>query len=169
MHPPKISYNLLKNYMQCLAEQCVFINDFIGYSSIELHNRLDSFRGVQSPFLALFSYEKTREGEDQNAVAITRLRYVILKNKVPIDDFEAQYKAIDECELIANVINARVRLDHHTKGHFLYRTFLEDRTAIEPIQQVGDLFGVEVSLSFQTLDFWNVNPEYWKDLERVCQ
>lgn len=164
----KITYKRLKEYAQQLAENCVHMHDFVGFFQEELDDKINSYRGIQSPFMALWEYEKDREGMDQEALAIIRFSYVILFSDVRNDDFEAQYNAIDEAEKLADIINSRIRHDHYQPTHFLHRALIENHTVVKPVTYLNGCFGVQVSLGFKNLDFWHLKAEDWKDIEKIC-
>lgn len=154
--------------MKLLAKHCLHINDFVGYHKEELDNKIDSYTGIKSPFLALWKYVKTKEGKDQEAQDVIHLSYVILMQNIPEDDFDAQYQAIDHCEIIADIINARIRADHHKPQTLVHRSFLENRTRIEPVVMSHLAFGVEVHLFFKNRNFLQLNADDWEDIDSVC-
>uniref|UniRef100_UPI0039A7059D hypothetical protein n=1 Tax=Ornithobacterium rhinotracheale TaxID=28251 RepID=UPI0039A7059D len=162
------SYLRLYNYFKAIAEANVHINGFAGYFQRDLSNKLESYEGLSSPYLALWDYEKEYQGDDRNTVAVISLGYVILKSDVPPDDIEAQYAAIDECEKIAKSVNARLRYDNHDKSHFLFGSFLKEQTKIQPIDTEDLGFGVQVEVFFKNPEHLALKPEDWADIDMVC-
>ena len=162
------SYLKLKEYFEYIAEKSTKINDFAGYFQRDVNNKITSYRGMASPYLAIFDYKKGYLGENDNTIAAISMRYAILRTDVPFDDIEAQYRAIDECELIAKSVNSRLRYDHHKPGHLIFNAFLKDRTDIVPIdvREVG--FGVEVQVFFKNPENLALNPDEWTDIDSVC-
>ncbi len=163
------SYLKLKDYFRNLVEQSHFINDFSGYFARELHNKQSSFNNFQSPCLALFGYSMGMDGEDLSNVAVRKMNFGIIFNDIPPDDFESQYTAIDKAEALAIKVVARMRLDSNNPNHFLHTAFIKNSVEITPVELDGvGLFGVEVSFQIKNIQSLSVNPDDWKDINKVC-
>lgn len=162
------NYNRIRNYFKNLSEKSTLLKDFAGFLDRELRNKTNSFTGISSPFLHLWKYQKGYLGENQQTMAVISVGYAILKNNISVTDFEAIYDAVDECEKIAHHVNSRIRYDSNDPNHFLFNSYLKDRTRIEPIymEEVG--FGVEVQVFFQNPQPIKLNPDEWTDIESVC-
>ncbi|MGV4460721.1 hypothetical protein ACQ1Q5_04190 [Ornithobacterium rhinotracheale] len=163
------SYLKLYEYFQKIAEANVHIQGFAGYFQRDLENKLKSYAGLSSPYLALWHYEKGYQGEGRNTLAVISLGYVVLRNDVAPDDIEAQYRAIDECEQIAKSVNARLRFDNHNQKHFLFNAYLKEQTKITPIEMIGTGFGVQVEVFFKNPEHLTLNPDDWSDIDSVCK
>lgn len=163
------SYNQLKQYFAHIVEQSQDINDYTGYFARELHSKQGSYDGVTYPCLSLFGYSIGIEGEELNSVAVRSMNFGILIGNVPADDYEAQYQAIDQAETIAWKVIARLRYDHNDKTHFLYNALLKNSIEVRPIELEGvGLFGVEVAFKLKNRQSLKLEPNDWKDVEKIC-
>lgn len=164
------SYLMLKDYFQKLVEKSEFLHDFVGYFSRELHNKEESIKGIKSPFLVLFNYQIGIEGEEMaTSTAVRNISIGVLKNDVPADDYEAQYQAIDEMENFGLKIMSRLRYDSHLQGHFLYGALIKNSIEIRPVEAgVEGYFGVEISFQLKNPQSLKLNPEDWKDIDKIC-
>lgn len=162
------SYNKLYLYFKQIAEKSNLIKGFAGYFERDLSNQEQSYKGISSPYLALWNYEKGYEGENSNTIAIISVGYVILRNDIPIDDIEAQYQAIDSCEQIAKSVNSRLWFDNNDRNHLLYNAFIKEKTRIIPIDMEGVGFGVQVEVFFKNPENLKLNPDDWSDVDSIC-
>lgn len=162
------SYFKLYEYFKKISQNSVFVQDFAGYFKHDLDAKIQSFNGIQSPYLALWDYNKEYLGENQSTLAVISLGYVVLKNDVPVDDIQAQYQAIDQCERIAKHINSRLRFDNLNPKHFLFNSFLKDKTRISPVDMKEVGFGVEVMVYFKNPEILELNPAEWADIDQAC-
>lgn len=163
-------YLQLKNYFEELVQNSEFLGDFAGYFARELHNKEQSYNGINSPFLVLFNYSVGIEGEEMaTSKGIRKLSFGVLRNDVPPDDYEAQYQAIDEMEQLALKIASRMRFDSNNTRHFLYGAFQKNTLEIRPVELEGDgIFGVEVSFALSSKQSLKLSPDDWKDIDKVC-
>ncbi len=161
-------YLKTKNYFQEIVAKNLKINEFVGYFTRDLHHKQASFKGLNSPYLALFKYELGLDGERQNTVAVRKVGFAVMRTKVSADDFEAQYAAIDECEKIALQVLARIRYDNNNREHFLYNSFLKDSVRVLPVELSSQSYGVEVFFNFKNPQSLEVVPDDWEDIDSVC-
>lgn len=163
------SYLQLKDYFANLVEQSQFLGDFVGYFSRELHNKEQSTKGITSPCLALFGYSLGIEGEEMASTAVRKLSFGVLYNNIPPDDYEKQYAAIDHAEALALKVVGRMRLDSHNAAHLLYNSLIKNSVEIRPVELDGvGIFGVEVSFQLKNPQRLKVDPDDWKDLDKIC-
>lgn len=162
------SYILTKNYFENLVAQSNFLNDFVGFFQREWANRTASVKGLQSPTLALFKYELGFDGPDNNTVAVRKIGFGIMFNKIKPDDLAAQYQAINDAEFLATKVLARIRYDNFLTDHFLYNSFLKESVEINPVELSGSEFGVEVTFNLKNKQSLKVLTEDWKDIDKVC-
>lgn len=162
------NYLQLKNYFQDLVEQSNFLNSFVGFFQREWANRSSSTTGLQEPYLALFRYEMGLDGAENNTVAIRSIGFGIMYNNVKPDDYEEQYKAISNAELLAIKVLSRIRHDSYIDGHFLHNAFLKDSVEITPVELSAKSFGVEVSFNLRNSQILSINAADWKDIDNVC-
>ncbi|SDE69792.1 hypothetical protein, partial [Riemerella columbipharyngis] len=75
----------------------------------------------------------------------------------------------DNAEKLALKVVGRMRLDSNNTEHILYNSFIKNSVEIRPVELEGvGVFGVEVSLQLKNPQRLKVNPDDWKDLDRVC-
>lgn len=156
-------YNILRGYFQHIAENSKWIKDFAGFMERELREKTNSFSGIPSPFLHLWKYEKGYLGDFQPTIAVINCGYVIMRNDVDINDFEAIYTAVDECETIAHHVNSRIRRDSNDPKHFLFNSYMKDRTRVEPVYMDEVGYGVEVQVYFKNPQPIQFEPTEWLD------
>ena len=130
------------------------IQGFSGYFSRELHHKTAAADGMPSPYLALFRYELGLEGGQENTLAVRQLGFAVMLTGVPIDDFEAQYAAIDQAEQLALSVFDCLRRDHHDTRHFLYHSLIKESIRMLPVELSAEAFGVECFFSLK-------NPQRW--------
>ena len=143
------SYLRMKQYFADLVKRHTKIQGFSGYFNRELHHQMAGASGIASPYLALFRYEIGLEGGKENTLAVRRLGFAVMLTGVPMDDFEAQYAAIDRAEQLALSVFARIRRDHYDTGHFLYHSLIKESIQILPIELSQQAFGVECFFSLK--------------------
>ena len=163
------SYLAIKDYFHKLCEKSNHIQGFAGFFSRELKSLESSYKGIESPFLALFEYELGLEGPEMNTKAVRKLGFAIMYNQVAADDFEAQYSAIDKAEKIALKVIARMHYDNNTKGHLLYNSLMKDSVEIRPVELSSSDFGVEVTLSLKNSQALEIKECDWKDIKTACK
>lgn len=162
------SYLKIKKYFEKLVKNHCGICSFSGYFNRDLQHQESTFDGISSPYLALFKYELGLEGPKQNTIAVRKVAFALMFNDIPADDFEAQYTAIDNAEQLALQVLARVQLDNNNKNHLLYNTFLKDSVRVLPVELSNTAFGVEVYFSLKNPQKLTVDPNEWKDIDKVC-
>ncbi len=161
-------YLEIKDYFQQIVAKNKKINEFVGYFTRDLHHKQAAFTGLPSPYLALFKYKLGLDGGPQNTVAVREVGFAVMRTDVADDDFEEQYKAIDECEQMALQILARIRYDNNNREHFLYNSFMKDSVRILPVELRSQSYGVEVFFSFKNPQKLVVAPDEWEDIDSVC-
>lgn len=162
------SYKKMKDYFQELVEQSNFLNDFVGFFQREWANRNASFKGLESPSLTLFKYKLGYDGPEENTVAVRQIGFAIMFNDIKVDDYEAQYNAIDLAEKMAEKVLSRIKFDNHKEGHLLYNSFIKDSVDISPVELSASDFGVEVFFNLRNKQLLRVDPIDWKDIDKVC-
>lgn len=165
------SYLQTKNYFKDIVEKSEFLNDFVGFFEREWTNRTAAVKNkiLQSPTLALFRYELGFDGPDHNTIAVRKIGFAIMINKVKQDDFEAQYTAIHNAEQLALKVLARIRLDSMTSTHWLYDSFLKESVEIKPVELSASEYGVDVLFNIKNKQSLKVDSTDWKDINEVCQ
>lgn len=164
----KNSYLQTKKYFEKLVETHNHIAGFVGFSSRELHEKQGSYDGIPSPYLALYRYEVGLDGPEQNTIAVRKIAFALMRTDAPTDDFDAQYKIVDECENLALSILARIRYDNNNREHFLYDSLLKDSIRILPVELSSQSYGVEVYFNLKNPQPLIVNPDEWSDIDEVC-
>lgn len=162
------SYNQIKDYFQDLVENSNFLNDFVGFFQREWAERTASVDGLNSPYLALFRYEIGLEGPDNNTKAVRRIGLAVMYDNIAADDLEAQYGAIHNAEALAMKVLSRIRYDSYQPDHFLYNAFRKESVEINTVELSANDFGVEVFLNLDNKQKLFVNPEDWKDIDKIC-
>lgn len=157
------SYLKLKDYFENIVDQSTFINSFAGYFQKELKNK-ESNDELTEPYLAIFDYSVGLSGPDQNTIAVRKISFAIIFNNIPEDDFELQYKAIDDAEEMALQVLARIRNDSGNDEHFLFNSFIKDSVTIEPIELNAKSYGSVAYLEIKTNKSLNLDVERWSDL-----
>jgi len=162
------SYLEIKNYFENIVNQSNYLNDFVGFFQREWANRTASVKGLQSPSLTLFKYKLGFDGPEQNTIAVRQIGFAIMFNDIKVDDYEAQYQAIDIAERFAKKVLARINYDNHLESHFLYNSFIKDSVDISPVELSATDFGVEVFFNLKNKQLLHLDPKDWKDIEKVC-
>ncbi|UKB81268.1 hypothetical protein [Chryseobacterium sp. MEBOG07] len=161
------SYLNLKDYFEKLVENSTFLNSFAGYFNRELLNK-EANDELNEPYLAIFDYSIGLKGPEQNTISVRKLTFAIIKNNVPEDDFQLQYKAIDDSEDMVLQVLSRIRNDSQNPAHFLYNSFLKDSVSIEPVELNANSYGSVCYLEFQNNKSLQFKKESWKDIENIC-
>ncbi|MBQ0152376.1 MAG: hypothetical protein KBS61_05740 [Chryseobacterium sp.] len=161
----KNSYLEIKNYFENVVMQSSFLNDFVGFFEREWASKKSSVKGLKSPILALFRYNLGFEGQNENAIAVRKIGFAIMFNKIKPGDLEAQYQAIADAEEMAIKILARMRYEAADTSHFLYNAFLKNSVEIKPVELSAGDFGVDVLFSLKNNQPLKVDFSDWKDLE----
>lgn len=162
------NYLQVKDYFQNLVANSNFLKDFSGYFSREFFNKTDSFEGFAAPGLVLFKYEAGLDSNGQNTIAVRRIGFSIVFNNVSPDDYDAQYKAINDAEILAGKVLARMRYDAMQQGHFLFNAFIKESVQILPFELSASNFGVDVLFSIRNPQNNAVDVADWKDITKVC-
>lgn len=161
----KNSYLEVKNYFENVVMQSSFLNDFVGFFEREWAAKKSSVKVLKSPILALFRYNLGFEGQNENAIAVRKIGFAIMFNKIKPGDLEAQYQAIADAEEMAIKILARMRYEAADTNHFLYNAFLKNSVEIKPVELSAGDFGVDVLFSLKNNQPLKVDFSDWKDLE----
>lgn len=161
-------YLEIKHYFKQLVENSNFLKDFSGYFNRELQNVIGSFDGVGNPYLALYKYKLGLEGPEQNTVAVRKIGFAIMFDNVDSEDFELQYKSVDDAEQFALKVISRIKYDNNLKNHILFNSFIKDSVQILPVELSNTSFGVEVLLSLKNKQSLTLNTEDWKDINSIC-
>lgn len=162
------SYIQIKNYFENLVLQSNFLNDFVGFFEREWKSKQAKLGGLKIPVLALFKYDVGFEGPDQNSIAVRKIGFAIMFNKIPAGDFQAQYNAIFEAEKLAFKVLSRIWIDSHDQEHFLYNSFLKDSVEIKPVELSSSDFGVDVIFNLKNKQILKIDTADWKDLDHIC-
>ncbi|WP_418124221.1 hypothetical protein ACNFU2_06415 [Chryseobacterium sp. PTM-20240506] len=163
------SYIETKDYFENLVEQSNFINEFVAFSEREWAAKKAQVGGIKAPVLALFRYELGFEGNDHNTIAVRKLGFAIMFNKIPAGDFQAQYNAIYEAEKLAIKMLSRIMIDSCNPNHFLYNSFMKETVEIKPVELSSSDFGVDVLFSLKNKQILKVDTNDWKDLDQICR
>lgn len=163
------SYLEVKNYFENLVMQSTFLNDFVGFFEREWSSKTSSVKGLKSPVLALFRYTLGFDGQNDNSVAVRKIGFAIMFNKIKPGDLDAQYQAIHDAEQLSIKILARMRYESFNSDHFLYNAFLKDSVEIKPVELSAGDFGVDVLFNLKNKQPLKVDFADWKDLEDICQ
>lgn len=162
------SYIEIKNYFENLVLKSNFLNDFTGFFQREWATKKASVQGLQEPVLSLWKYELGFDGPEQNTIAVRKIGFAIMYNKVKPDDLDAQYNAIHNAEQLAVKVLARIRWDSNQKEHPLYNSFLKDSVEIAPVELSGNEFGVDVTFNFRNKQLLILDPADWEDITQTC-
>lgn len=163
------SYLKTKDYFENLVLQSNFLEDFVGFFEREWNAKKSSLKGLKSPVLALFKYTMGYEGPNENSLAVRKVGFAIMFNGIKPGDMQAQYKAVDDAELLANKILARIKNDSADPEHFLYNSLLKDTVEVNPVELSNNDFGVDVLFSLKNKQVLKVDPADWKDLNHICK
>jgi len=161
------SYFKLKDYFENLTKSSQFIKSFAGYFRRELLNK-EASDDLDAPYLTIFGYSLGLSGPEQNTISVRKIRIGIMYNNVPEDDFEAQYRAIDNAESHLLKILARIRWDSSQENHFLYNSFIKDSVEISPVELTLNSFGSECYLELKNSQSLKLEADDWKDIDSIC-
>ena len=162
------SYLQIKDYFENLVNQSNFINDFVGFFQREWANRKSSVRGLQEPALSLWKYEMGFDGQEQNTIAVRKLGFAIMYNKIKPDDLQGQYNAINNAEQLAIKVLSRIKFDSSQRDHFLFNSFIKDSVTITEVELSGNEFGVDVTFNLKNKQLLQLDPDDWQDVDSVC-
>ncbi|MGD1319518.1 hypothetical protein [Chryseobacterium sp. 2R14A] len=163
----KPSYLSFKNYLKDLSKKSVDIKSFAGYFRRELLYKMqkDDF---ESPYLAMFDYELTFSGPEQNTISTRKIGFAVMYSNVSDDDLELQYQRIDDAEQIIKEFMARIKLDCADEKHFLYRAFKKEGAIVTPVELEDNSFGSEVTLEFNNNQSLKAHADKWTDNFLKC-
>lgn len=162
------SYTQIRNYFENLVKQSNFLNDFVGFSSLEWLAKKNSVQGLQEPVLSLWKYELGFEGPENNTIAARKVGFAIMFNTIKSDDLVSQENAKNEAEQLAIKVLSRIRHDNYQSTHLLYNSFIKESVDIVPVELSNDEFGVEVTFSLKNKQLLQVHQEDWKDILPEC-
>lgn len=166
-----LSYKKVDDYFKSLAEKHVDINDYVGDSTTEIDNKLDSVDGLQSPFLSFYSYEGKLSGNQQRTFNDRTLSFAICFTGIDAQNFEDQRKAKDDAELIGLEVLSRINVDSKNPlSGWLYNNFEKNTvfyTEIELDKSEG-IFGMEFHFDLKVLEPLVVTPDKWSDGDQFC-
>lgn len=161
------SYLKMKDYFEDLVSKSVDVKSFAGYFQRELLNKMqkDEF---ESPYLALFDYELTFSGPEQNTISTRKIGFAVMYNNVSDDDIELQYQRIDDAEQIIKEFMARIKIESADENHFLYKAFKKEGAIITPVELENNGFGSEVYLEFNNNQALKAHADKWTDNFLKC-
>jgi len=167
MPTEKNSYLKMKDYFEDLVSKSTLVHSFAGYFRRELLNNMQS-PDWDSPYLALFDYELSLSGPEQNTVSVREIGFAVMFNNIDESDLEAQYKAIDDAEKIVMKFLARIKLDAANPEHFLHGSFVKENTNITPVELDTQSFGAECRLQFKNSQTLKADAADWTDDFLTC-
>lgn len=167
MESKRNSYLKMKDYFAYLVFQSTFLNSFVGYFRRELLNK-DSNDELTEPYLAIFDYRLGLSGPPQNTISVRKLRFAIMFNNIPSDDFDLQYKAIDDAEEMILQVIARIKHDSEQQEHFLYNSLIKESIDISEVELDLRSFGSECYIEFKNNKSLSFDRTKWKDIKQTC-
>jgi len=156
------SYLKMKDYFEDLVSKSTLVKSFAGYFRRELLSKIEK-ESFESPYLALFDYELSFSGPEQNTISVRKIGFAVIYANVPDDDLELQYQRIDDAEQIIKEFMARMKIESANEEHFLYKAFKKEGAVITPVELEDNGFGSEVSLEFNNSQSLKAHAEAWTD------
>lgn len=160
------SYLKMKEYFEDLVSKSTHVKSFAGYFQRELFNEKEK-DSWESPYLALFDYELSLSGPEQNTISVRKIGFAVVYSNIE-DDIQKQYGAIDEAEKIVMKFLSRIRIDSFNAEHFLYQSFNKENTLITPVELEDGGFGAECYLEFKNNQSLKATAEDWTDNFLKC-
>ena len=161
------SYLKMKDYFEDLVSKSVYVKSFAGYFRRELLNKMEK-SDFESPYLALFDYELTFSGPEQNTISTRKIGFAVMYSNVSDDDLELQYQRIDDAEQIIKEFMARIKVESADENHFLYNAFKKEGAIITPVELENNGFGSEVYLEFNNNQALKAHADKWTDNFLKC-
>jgi hypothetical protein len=159
------------DYFKDLAKNHADINSFVGYSSLDFQTQINTVKGLDDFILVLYNYEAKLEGNNQRTISQRSISFAILKKVKELHDFNAQYKAIAECEVIGLEVLSRVNYDSKLdEVKWLYNNFVKESVNFKEVglKTESGLFGMEFFFDIKTPEPLTILAEKWDDIESVC-
>ncbi|WP_265427885.1 hypothetical protein [Chryseobacterium sp. YIM B08800] len=156
------SYLKMKDYFEDLVSKSVDVKSFAGYFRRELLNNMEK-SDFESPYLALFDYELTFSGPEQNTISTRKIGFAVMYSNVYDDDLELQYQRIDDAEQIILEFMARMKVESADENHFLHKAFKKEGSIITPVELEDNSFGSEVTLEFNNNQSLKAHADKWTD------
>lgn len=166
-----ITYNTILEYFKSLAKNHIAINSFIGYSPMELSTKMNTVKGIEYPALVLYNYEGKLDGNKQRTIAQRTISFAVVKHVKKLDNFDEQYTAIAESEVIGLAILSRINYDSKgNKVEWLYNNFLKESVHFNEVKLKGTdgLFGMEFSFDLKIPEPLSIVAEEWADIDSIC-
>ncbi|MFL9834987.1 hypothetical protein [Chryseobacterium terrae] len=152
----------MKDYFEDLVSKSKHVKSFAGYFQRELLTKSENDE-LPSPYLALFDYELTLSGPEQNTISVRKIGFAVMFKNIDEGSLSDQYKAIDDAEEIVMKFLARIKIDSKKEDHFLYNSFQKENTLCTPVELSQTSFGAEVFLEFKNNQSLKSNPDDWED------
>ena len=161
-------YLTIKDYFEHLGTHAKFLKGFAGFFDRELLTKINSYDGLENPYLALFKYSIALEGNEQNTQANRQIGFVIAFGKIDAGNYAAQYKAIDDAEKFAFKVLARIKYDNARKDFFLWNSLIKESIQINPFELENGEFGAEVFFNIKNPQSLVCDITDWDDLTDKC-
>lgn len=165
-----LSFKIVNDYFEDLANKHVDINDFVGTSPLELANKADSVDGLKTT-LVFYDYYGKLSGNDQRTFNSRKISFSIVETGVQVDDFPAQDIAIDKCEAIGLEVLSRINIwSKMPQSGWLYKNFDKESVSMEQVRSEGSegFWGMDFTFELKTLEPLVVDPAKWSDGDVFC-
>ena len=168
----RLTYKALKEYMENLADQHHAINNFVGYSPVELQSAVKSIKAGKYPMLDLFQYEGKLKGNHQRTLSIKTIGFAILFGGNAVTNYAGQTKAISKAEQYGMELLARINYDSKTLPmfHWLYNNFKKNEVEFDVVRQTNQaaLYGMQFFFDLTVPEPLVVNKDHWADISKTC-
>lgn len=167
----ELSYQAVDDLLRELSLKHLDIKDYCGTSVDELHNRLASTAGIQSPSLVFFNYTARLTGTEQRTFNARRISFTILYTGVPKDDYAAQRAAVNNAEIIGLEVIARINIySKMQQSGWLYRNFDQSTVTYTELDsaELEGMFGMEFHFEIKTHQPLTVTKTKWSDGDIFC-
>ena len=166
-----LDYKKVDDYLKSLAEKHVDIKDYVGDSTTELDDKVNTTDGLQSPFMSFYGYEGKLSGNQQRTFNERSLSFAICYSGISSGDFEAQRIAKRDAEIIGLEVLSRINVESKSPAiGWLYDNFVKESVQyIELEQELSEgLFGMEFHFNLKSLEPLVVTPDKWSDGDQFC-
>ncbi|TSE02925.1 hypothetical protein [Aquimarina algiphila] len=166
----RLDYNKVKTYLESLASYCTEIDNFVGYNEQELHDKLNTKRGIQGKLLTIFKYEGVLNGNDQRTLAGRVIHFGIVQSISKADDYALESSTIADCERVGFKVLSRIYYDSKKPdSQWLYKNFDQNNVEFNEIRLKSSLglVGMEFSLTLKTKQPLTIDVNDWSDIDSL--
>lgn len=160
-------FKKVNDYFSYLVSQAPAIKKFISVSERELQSVLSKTTKQDDPFLVLFGYEGTLDGNNQRTIGTRTVSFAILFRVTDPNNFADQYSKINQAEEIGLQVLSRINQDSHPSAgiNWLMNSFKKDSVKFSEVtyETANGLFGCEFHFDLEVKNPLTADSDFWLD------